>query len=45
MGYSPATVSRFERGEIYRINPDMLAWYHENTDAFIREKGMIWFDS
>lgn len=32
MGYSPATVSRFERGEIYRINPDILYWYCKNTD-------------
>lgn len=34
MGYSPATVSRFERGEIYRINPDVLIWYTNNTDLF-----------
>lgn len=44
MGYSPSTVSRFERGEIFRINPDMLYWYHENTDAF-KEKGVIYLDS
>ncbi len=37
MGYSPATVSRFERGEIFRINPDMLVWYKYNTDLFDKE--------
>ena len=44
MGYSPSTVSRFERGEIFRINPDILYWYNENTDAF-KEKGVIYLDS
>lgn len=27
-------VSRFERDENMRINPDMLIWYRDNTDAF-----------
>ena len=44
MGYSPSAVSRFERGEIYRINPGMLLWYKENTDAF-NGKDVIYFDS
>lgn len=44
MGYSPAAVSRFERGETYRINPDMLVWYKDNTDAFLNIKGVIYFD-
>ena len=44
MGYSPSTVSRFERGEIYRINPDILYWYCNNTDV-CEEKGVIYFDT
>lgn len=44
MGYSPSTVSRFERGEIFRINPDILYWYKENTDAF-DGKDVIYFDN
>ena len=44
MGYSPATVSRFEQGKIYRINPGVLLWYKENTDAF-DGKDVIYFDS
>lgn len=44
MGYSPATVSRFEQGKIFRLNPDLLHWYCNNTDI-CDEKGVLYFDS
>ena len=44
MGYSPATVSRFEQGKIFRLNPDLLHWYSNNTDI-CDEKGVLYFES
>ena len=41
MGYSHQAVSRFERNEIYRVNPDMLLWYKKRTDAF-KDEEFIW---
>lgn len=45
MGYDPSTVSRFERGVTFRINTDMLIWYKDNTDAFLKLDGVLYFDS
>lgn len=43
MGYSPQTVSLFERGITEHVHLDMLYWYAQNTDVF-GESGVIFLD-
>ena len=43
MGYSPQSVSLFERGMTEHVHLDMLCWYAKNTNAF-GESGVIFLD-
>lgn len=41
MGYSPQSVSLFERDMTEHVHLDMLKWYAEHTDVFAENGGSL----